>query len=360
MLRCSSKRAFSSTRQTVCLPSSAAAISAGTIGDSSLVRYTVVFSATTSRSAAAPRTNASKLPANESYGWWTSTSPRLICVERSIRVARRGETRRRAASHGLGLQVGARERRELRRGRRGRGAPRRGRSLRPDRFEAALEHARASASRSRVTTSSRTGVAEAPPAQLVAHRLEQVGGVVGDLEVGVARDAEERALDDLHLREEPRQEVADRPARAGRSSRAVPTGRNRGSSSGTLTRAKRSSPVSGSRTKTPRLSERPEMYGNGWPGPTASGVSTGKTSASKSRSSSAAPPRRSPSIAATMIPASASAGRSSRFQSRAWRAVSSSTRSRISASASSGVRPSGERTDEAGLRLLGQARRRAP
>ena len=58
-----------------------------------------------------------------------------------------------------------------------------------------------------------------------------------------------------------------------------PIGRNRGSSSGTFTRAKRSSVESGSRTKTPRLSESPEMYGNGWPVPTASGVSTGKTSA---------------------------------------------------------------------------------
>ena len=49
----------------------------------------------------------------------------------------------------------------------------------------------------------------------------------------------------------------------------------RGRPSGTLTRANRSSPVSGSRTKTPRLSDSAEMYGNGWPGPTARGVSTG-------------------------------------------------------------------------------------
>ena len=39
----------------------------------------------------------------------------------------------------------------------------------------------------------------------------------------------------------------------------LPSERKRGSSSGTLTRAKRSSPLFGSRTKTPRLSERPEM-----------------------------------------------------------------------------------------------------
>ena len=55
----------------------------------------------------------------------------------------------------------------------------------------------------------------------------------------------------------------------------MPTEMKRGRPSGTFTRAKRSSPVSTSRTMTPSESERPEMYGNGWPGPTASGVSTG-------------------------------------------------------------------------------------
>ena len=51
---------------------------------------------------------------------------------------------------------------------------------------------------------------------------------------------------------------------------------NRGSRSGTFTRANRRSPVTGSRRSTARFSERFEMYGNGWPGSTASGVSTGK------------------------------------------------------------------------------------
>ena len=66
MFRRSSKRAFSSTRQTLCFPSSDASISAGTSGDSSLVRYTVVFSPITSPSFAAARTNASNVPANDS------------------------------------------------------------------------------------------------------------------------------------------------------------------------------------------------------------------------------------------------------------------------------------------------------
>ena len=46
---------------------------------------------------------------------------------------------------------------------------------------------------------------------------------------------------------------------------------------GTFTRAKWSLPVSGLRITSARLSDRPEMYGNGWAGSTASGVSTGKT-----------------------------------------------------------------------------------
>ena len=61
-------------------------------------------------------------------------------------------------------------------------------------------------------------------------------------------------------------------------------GRNRGSSGGTLTRAKRVSPVSGSRTVTARLSDRFEMYGNGCAGSTASGVSTGKMRSANSSS----------------------------------------------------------------------------
>ena len=61
MLRRSSPRALISTRQTLCLPSSDASISAGTSGVSSPVRYTVDFSAITSGSAALALRNDSKL-----------------------------------------------------------------------------------------------------------------------------------------------------------------------------------------------------------------------------------------------------------------------------------------------------------
>ena len=60
-------------------------------------------------------------------------------------------------------------------------------------------------------------------------------------------------------------------------SSSVSTRTSRGTLLGTLTRANRSVRPSGSRTVTARFSDRPEMYGNGCAGSTASGVSTGKT-----------------------------------------------------------------------------------
>ena len=52
-------------------------------------------------------------------------------------------------------------------------------------------------------------VAEAAPPELGFDRLEQVVGVVGELEVCVPRDPEQRPLLDLHSREERGQEVGD-------------------------------------------------------------------------------------------------------------------------------------------------------
>ena len=54
------------------------------------------------------------------------------------------------------------------------------------------------------STSSAHDLAEAPPAQLGLDGLEQVVGLVGDLEVGVAGDAEDAVVDDLHAREQAR------------------------------------------------------------------------------------------------------------------------------------------------------------
>ena len=86
------------------------------------------------------------------------------------------------------------------------------------------------------------------------------------------------------------------------------TAMNRGSSGGTLTRAKCSLPVAGLVTTTARLSDSPEMYGNGCAGSTASGVSTGKICRRKnlrSRSCSLSP---SSSQRTSVMPSCASAG----------------------------------------------------
>ena len=66
MLARSSKRAFSSTTTTTCLPASAASISASTIGEESLVRYSVCLMARTRGSAAASTVSRSTVAVNES------------------------------------------------------------------------------------------------------------------------------------------------------------------------------------------------------------------------------------------------------------------------------------------------------
>ena len=104
-------------------------------------------------------------------------------------------------------------------------------------------------------------LAEAPAAQLGLDRAQQVVGLVGDLEVRVAGDAEDAVVDDLHAREE-RVEVAGDEVleRRRRSGRPRPAGTKRGSISlGTLTRAKVVSCVCGSRTSTASDSDRFEM-----------------------------------------------------------------------------------------------------
>ncbi len=66
MLVRSSKRALSSTSATACLPRSVASISAGTSGESSLVRYTVCLIASTFGSATACSTKRSTEVVKES------------------------------------------------------------------------------------------------------------------------------------------------------------------------------------------------------------------------------------------------------------------------------------------------------
>ena len=199
----SSKRALSSTRQTACLPRSAARISAGTSGESSLVRYTVCLIARTSGSATACSTKRSTEVANESYGWWTRMSPSRIAARTSASLVL------------VGLQP-----------RLGDGRPRRVAQLgearaaddlpevleveQPvDLVDLALLDRRAPPSIcSRIaalipaSTSTRTTSPKRRRRSSSSTARSEVVGLVGDLEVGVARDAEDAVVDDLHAREE--------------------------------------------------------------------------------------------------------------------------------------------------------------
>ena len=87
-------------------------------------------------------------------------------------------------------------------------------------------------------------------------------------------------LDDLHAGEQVGEVGLDDLVDRARSATGSTSSR-RGRICGTLTRANTRSPVSGSRRPTAidRLSV--EMYGNGCPGSTASGVRTGKISSRK-------------------------------------------------------------------------------
>ena len=113
---------------------------------------------------------------------------------------------------------------------------------------------------------------------------EVVGLALPRGQVSVARHPEDVVRLDLHVREEVVEVGGDQCSR-GTKRNPFPTLTKRDSSGGTFTRAKRCSRLP-SVTITPRFSDRLEMYGNGCPGSTASGVSTGKMSRSKAVSSS--------------------------------------------------------------------------
>jgi hypothetical protein len=119
------------------------------------------------------------------------------------------------------------------------------------------------------------GRLEPAPDQLALHRLQQVlGDVLVHLEVPDPGDAERVLLDNLHP---PNRSVrcAAMTSSIG-TNRFCDSARNLGSSGGTLTRANTvACRLPGSAIMTARLSDRPEMNGNGWAGSTTSGVSTG-------------------------------------------------------------------------------------
>ena len=121
-------------------------------------------------------------------------------------------------------------------------------------------------------------------------------------------------------------------------------GTKRGTTSvGTFTRANVSRPDTGSRRDTPIDSDRFEMYGNGRPGPTARGVSTGKICSENSLSIVASSSLEQSGTSATRTPSSASAGRTASSQTRASRRVSSALRALRRSSVSRAESPSGPR-----------------
>ena len=108
--------------------------------------------------------------------------------------------------------------------------------------------------------------------------------VLLDRQVGVARDPEEVVLDDLHAREQHVEvggdDLLEQHVGARRHLHQPRQDRRH------LDAREAPLPVSGSRTVTASDSDRSLMYGNGWPGSTASGVRTGKISSKKRRRSS--------------------------------------------------------------------------
>ncbi|MNW53526.1 hypothetical protein D3C74_310910 [compost metagenome] len=117
------------------------------------------------------------------------------------------------------------------------------------------------------------------------------------------------------------------------------TAMKRGSSGGTLTRAKCSLPVVGLTTTTARLSESPEMYGKGCAGSTARGVSTGKICLRKNLCRRSCSRVSSSSQRSSEMPSVASAGCTWSANTAAWRAMSSCARSLIASSTWRGVSP---------------------
>ena len=210
------------------------------------------------RPARTPRSSA----ANDSYGWWTRKSLRADLREQVARVLRVHEPRRRHPERRLGLQAPGGRGRSAGRGRRGRagrgsrrpGRPRRrspgcSRSSMPRDVELETSTRTTSPKRRRRSSSS------------TASSRSSASSETSKSASRVTRKTDRST--NLHPGEEPVEEVRDHASRAAAAARACRSAKKRGSPSGTFTRANRSSPVSGSRARTPRRSERPEMYGKG-------------------------------------------------------------------------------------------------
>ena len=185
-------------------------------------------------------------------------------------------------------------------------------------------------------------LAEAPAAQLVLDRLQQVVGLVGDLEVGVAGDPEEVVAEDVHAREQRVEVRGDDVLERDEGvlgdldeARQHLLGHLDAGERLVVERRDRAGARSGSATGW-------RCRGTGGPGRRPAASAPGRSArGSGARSRSAGAPDS--SQVTIRMPCSASAGRITSENWRAWRRSSSRTWRRCRSSTSVGDRPSGPR-----------------
>ena len=190
------------------------------MGESPLVRYSVILMDRTSGSSAACSMNRWTDPVNDSYGWWTSRSPARMAANTSGSSRRRsagGAAAGRAATDGAG--DGATSRSAMVVSSRRSSMPEISYTSRRLQAEALLEQ-RPGGPGHRPLDLQADDLAEAAPAQLLLDGQQQVVRLVLlDRDVGVARHPEQVVVDDLHAREQGVQvggdDLLDQDVRAG-------------------------------------------------------------------------------------------------------------------------------------------------
>ena len=186
-------------------------------------------------------------------------------------------------------------------------------------------------------------VAETAPAKLRLDRLEQVGRVVGDVEVRVAGDPERRALGDLHAGEERGQEVADHRFEGHEAALAADLDEAR-QPFGHLDAGEALLARSPGRRRERQATARARRC----TGTAAPARRRGASARGRSRARTASPASRAPSRCIRRAPRCRCRSRRAPVAARAARASTgapsrSLTRSRMLVSACCGVRPSAER-----------------
>ena len=126
------------------------------------------------------------------------------------------------------------------------------------------------------STSTRTTSPKRRAVELALDGLQQVVVALGDLEVGVARDAERRGLHDLHAGEEAPQVVGDHVLERDVAARRAPAAGSAAAPRAPSRARSGARPSAGRRPRRRATARGSRCTGTAGPGPTASGVSTGK------------------------------------------------------------------------------------